>query len=269
MPAAEQALCSEFILTIIPDTLISLATITAPYGPAGLTRAMHRPGVLHCVQVPVMFIQCKGPEARTAASFSISRQREAADSLDEEPSSSSSSSSSRSRSSSSSSSSGGGDAGSSSGSGGYSYFNEAEAAVVVDCLRQLLAAGMQPQDVCVITPYSGQVRSIQRLLSSDPTRPGERRVLDPAVASLVEVKSVDGFQGREKEVVIFSAVRSNSSGRVGFLSDSRRLNVALTRAKRGLVVVGDAATLRSDRVWSAWLVWAKKHGAVAGSAESM
>jgi regulator of nonsense transcripts 1 len=159
--------------------------------------------------------------------------------------------------------------GSSGSSGGYSYFNEAEAAVVVDCLRQLLAAGMQPQDVCVVTPYSGQVRSIQRLLSLDSKRPGERRVLDAAVASMVEVRSVDGFQGREKEVVIFSAVRSNSRGRVGFLSDSRRLNVALTRAKRGLVVVGDAATLRSDRVWSAWLAWAKKHGAVAGSAESM
>jgi regulator of nonsense transcripts 1 len=215
------------------------------------------------VQVPVVFIQCKGPEARTAASFSISRQREAADSLDEEPSSSSSSSSSSNGSRRSSS-----NGGSSGGSGGYSYFNEAEAAVVVDCLRQLLAAGMQPQDVCVITPYSGQVRSIQRLLSSDSTRPGER-VFDPAVASMVEVKSVDGFQGREKEVVIFSAVRSNSSGRVGFLADSRRLNVALTRAKRGLVVVGDAATLRSDRVWSAWLAWAKKLGAIAASAESL
>lgn len=78
----------------------------------------------------------------------------------------------------------------------------------------------------------------------------------------VEVKSVDGFQGREKEVVIFSAVRSNERGRVGFLADSRRLNVALTRAKRGLVVVGDAATLRSDRVWSAWLSWGRKQGVV-------
>jgi hypothetical protein len=90
-----------------------------------------------------MFIQCKGPEARTAASISISRQREALNSTDEEPDSTSSSGSSRSTTDNSSSGC----------SGGYSYFNAAEAAVVVDTLQQLLGAGMQPEDLCVITPY--------------------------------------------------------------------------------------------------------------------
>lgn len=77
---------------------------------------------------------------------------------------------------------------------------------------------------------------------------------------------MDGFQGREKEVVVFSAVRCNPRGRVGFLADARRLNVALTRARRGLVVVGDAATLGHDPVWRAWLAWARREGVVVAAA---
>ena len=71
---------------------------------------------------------------------------------------------------------------------------------------------------------------------------------------------MDGFQGREKEVVVFSSVRCNADRSVGFLADSRRLNVALTRAKRGLIVVGNGWTLRADPVWWKWLNWATKEG---------
>lgn len=75
----------------------------------------------------------------------------------------------------------------------------------------------------------------------------------------IEVRSVDGYQGREKEIVIISAVRSNSNGRVGFLRDWRRLNVAITRAKRGLVVVGDQNTLQHDVHWHQLICWCKQH----------
>ena len=84
------------------------------------------------------------------------------------------------------------------------------------------------------------------------------------------MSSVDGFQGREKEVIIFSCVRANTHGNLGFLADARRLNVAFTRAKRGLIVLGHPPTLAMDRdgPWGHWLRWARGYGLVLGEAPS-
>jgi len=79
----------------------------------------------------------------------------------------------------------------------------------------------------------------------------------------VDIRTVDGFQGQEREVIVFSAVRANDDGRgwkqIGFLADPHRMNVLLTRAKRGLVVVGNRDTLASDELWKRWIDYADQH----------
>jgi superfamily I DNA and/or RNA helicase len=110
---------------------------------------------------------------------------------------------------------------------GESRLNPQEAALVARKVRALLHCGVSAGDIAVIAPYAAQVRRLRELLPV----PG------------LEIDSVDGFQGREKEAVVLSLVRSNVGGEIGFLADVRRTNVALTRARRKLLVVGDSATL--------------------------
>jgi ATP-dependent RNA/DNA helicase IGHMBP2 len=110
---------------------------------------------------------------------------------------------------------------------GESRRNPQEASLVARKVQALLEAGVASKDIAVIAPYAAQVRRLRELLP---------------IAGL-EIDSVDGFQGREKEAVVLSLVRSNIEGEIGFLADVRRTNVALTRARRKLLVVGDSATL--------------------------
>ena len=118
-----------------------------------------------------------------------------------------------------------------------SYENTYEARVTKQVVEELLQSGIKQQHIGVISPYQGQVRLIQDMLE----------------LSEIEVNSVDGFQGREKEVIILSLVRANEEKNIGFLSDLRRLNVAITRAKRKLVIVGHHETLSSHPVYEEWL----------------
>jgi len=107
--------------------------------------------------------------------------------------------------------------------------------------------------------------SLYEVSSEDEETPS--KVLVANATDQIEVRSVDGFQGREKELIIFSAVRSNRQGRVGFLKDWRRLNVAITRARSGLIVIGDSRTLRHDRHWSAFIEWCKEESVLINSDE--
>jgi len=129
---------------------------------------------------------------------------------------------------------------------GDSKFNAGEAQQVFNIVNDVFfQRELDVLEVGIVTPYVAQVRQLQRILRNcvpegqDPT--------------LLEIASVDNFQGREKDLIIFSAVRSNRTGTVGFLADWRRLNVMLTRARRGLIVVGNSRTLKADDHWSKWL----------------
>jgi predicted DNA helicase len=111
-----------------------------------------------------------------------------------------------------------------------STFNAGNAERVAAEARRLLSRGVQPADLAIIAAYSAQARRLRDLLKVER-------------AAGLEVGTVDGFQGREKEAVIVDLVRSNDHGELGFLSNTRRMNVALTRARRFLLVVADSATL--------------------------
>ncbi|CAE7803058.1 Upf1, partial [Symbiodinium necroappetens] len=147
---------------------------------------------------------------------------------------------------------------------GTSWFNETEVEAVEALLGSALAWNdIAPTEIGVITPYAAQARLIRRRLGCPP--PGKRAAAGAVGVALVEVSSVDGFQGREKDLIIVSTVRANTSGKVGFLGDPRRLNVTITRSRRGLVVVGHFDTLSADEhTWRPWLTWAQERGLVAG-----
>ena len=138
---------------------------------------------------------------------------------------------------------------------GLSVVNPAEARAAVAAAAALLEASANgdasnrianlASDIGIIAPYAAQVRAIKRLLPG--LQPNRRTRFDapPAPDSMeaLEVSTVDGFQGREKDAVVLSATRSNEKGDVGFLADARRMNVAVTRARMHCVLVCDTDTV--------------------------
>jgi regulator of nonsense transcripts 1 len=134
---------------------------------------------------------------------------------------------------------------------GTSYLNKTEALNVEKIVTSFLKCGVLPNQIGIITPYEGQRAYICNYMQRSAT-------LSNTLYKSIEVASVDSFQGREKDFIILSCVRSNEKFGIGFLSDSRRLNVALTRAKYGLVICGNAISLSKNDLWNNLLSEYKK-----------
>jgi ATP-dependent RNA/DNA helicase IGHMBP2 len=124
--------------------------------------------------------------------------------------------------------------------------NEGEAKLALYLYEQLRAAGLPARSIALLTPYVAQARLLRTLGGPDKA---------------LEIGSIDGFQGREKEAIILSLVRSNQEGQVGFLGDTRRMNVGMTRARRLLIVFGDSGTLARHPFYNQFMDYVDAHEA--------
>lgn len=132
---------------------------------------------------------------------------------------------------------------------GKSFLNDGER----DLIRRWLNSNETPEDLVFLSPYRGQVD-----LANQEEWP-----------SIRPWSSIDAFQGQEADMVVVSLVRSNPIQEYGFLADSRRLNVAFTRARKKLLVIGDSATWGGDAFFSAWLSWVEQSGGYSTAWEFM
>ncbi|RYE22832.1 MAG: IGHMBP2 family helicase, partial [Sphingobacteriaceae bacterium] len=103
--------------------------------------------------------------------------------------------------------------------------------------------------IAIISPYKTQVHMLRELIL-------EVEELMPVI-NKIAINTVDSFQGQERDVVYISLTRSNNEGNIGFLSDTRRMNVALTRAKKKLIVVGDSATIAGSNFYAGFIKYAE------------
>ena len=139
-----------------------------------------------------------------------------------------------------------------------SLTNAQEARLVIHTLRDYIEM-LSPQrieseriDFGIITPYRGQARLIRRLLKMQHYFKRLRRQ--------ISVGTVDGFQGQERDVIVISLVRDNDSGQIGFLRDLRRMNVAITRARMKLIIIGNVQTLSRHRFYRELIAHVRQHG---------
>ena len=123
----------------------------------------------------------------------------------------------------------------------YGRINRAEALFSIEQLKRYIEKiGKQRFlderiDVGLISPYKAQVQYLRQLI--------KREAFFKPFRSAISINTVDGFQGQERDIILISLVRANEAGQIGFLNDLRRMNVAMTRARMKLIILGDVATL--------------------------
>jgi ATP-dependent RNA/DNA helicase IGHMBP2 len=137
---------------------------------------------------------------------------------------------------------------------GDSIYNQGEVSLTLAHVEKLMKSGILAEDIGIITPYNAQVGKLREL------RPD-------SLTERLEISTVDGFQGREKEAIIISMVRSNSRGEVGFLSDARRMNVAVTRARRHCCLICDSSTVEKDGFLARLVRWFEDNGELMSAGE--
>jgi len=128
--------------------------------------------------------------------------------------------------------------------GSNSYDNPVEMEVLLDIVDEALKSKLNAEEIAVIAPYKDQVDLLKKHNNVEN----------------LEINTVDGFQGREKELILVSLVRSNNSNNIGFLRDLRRINVTLTRAKRKLIIIGDSSTVKTHQTYENLISYIKKNG---------
>lgn len=150
---------------------------------------------------------------------------------------------------------------------GTSTSNPEEASLLFKHLTQLVLelAPIYPADnfptIAVISPYRQQIEVLKEQLLHSPDL--------QVYAHKISVNTIDSFQGQERDIVYISMTRSNADSRIGFLSDIRRMNVAMTRARKKLVIVGDSATLAQDDFYANFIAYAEKQQAYQSAWELM
>jgi senataxin len=137
-----------------------------------------------------------------------------------------------------------------------SFYNEMQITIIIELIKKIINVYNNDikvilSKVAILSPYSKQVNEINNIL---------KKIIIDNNGNTIEVNTIDGFQGKEKSIIIFSTVRSLGSKTIGFLSDERRINVGLSRAKNCLIIIGDCKCLMKDPIWDKLIRYSFRKG---------